>query len=813
MNWLIGDLKYALRGMARRPGFTLIAVFSLALGIGANTTIFTLLNGILLRSIAVENPSTLAVVYGTDARSPGALFVSYPNYKDLRDHNSVFAHLSSYVAIPVSLNGMGDPRHLMAHLVSGDYFQTLGVHPVLGRGFLPEEDVTLGAYPVAVISYGLWNRLFASDPHVTSRTLTISGRPFRIVGVAPESFGGVNELYAADLWIPMAMYPQVFPAPALVNNRRSSQFSVVGRLKPGVTMAQAQGSMQSLAAELAKQYPRENAGRSITLAPIAEATLSPKDREDYSRTGSILLVISGIVLLIACANVANLLLARAAGREKEITVRIAVGASRWDLMRQLLVESVTLSIAGGAVGLLVAQCARSLLWPMRPPALKYAAFHFDLDLSVLAYTFGIALLTGVVFGLFPAFGSSRVDLASSLKERSGASQAYGGRWPPRAILVMLQIAFSLVALLGAALFLRSMQAGMRIDPGFDVARLGVISFNLTDQGYDSGRGREYYRRLFERIPMVPYVESLALGKDSPFAVSGSRVVLLAGQENVAGAGRSTLTTVTSPGYFQTMRIPLIQGRDFAASDVAGGPRVALVNEVAAKYFWPGQDPIGKVIQFSGEFLPVEIVGIARPASYVTPGEAPRAMVYLSTQQYYFPYGNVYIRTTHDVPSVLREVEREMRAIDPNLYLDSETVETSMRRTLWRQSLSAALLSAFGGIALLLSSIGIYGVMSYSVSLRVREIGVRMALGADPSAVRGMLLREGARLVGVGVFVGLAAAFASSRILQNLLVGVGTRDLTAFVVTPCVLAVVAMAACWIPTRRATRIDPAVALRSE
>jgi predicted permease len=814
MSWLWGDLKYAFRGMAKRPGFTAAAVLSLALGIGANTTIFSLLNGILLRPLAVANPETLAAVYCTDPRSSGTLPLSYPNYKDLRDRNTVFSSLALYTPAIVSLGSGGESRPLMAHIVSGNYFQTLGVAPVIGRGFLPEEDVTPNARAVAVISYGLWGRLFAFDRGVTSRTMTVSGREFSIVGVAPADFRGINELYGAELWVPMAMYPTVYYAPALVNQRRASFFSVIGRLKPGITLAQANGAMQSLGAELAREYPRENNGRGVEAAPAVEAVLNQKDRAKYSQTGLSLLIMSGIVLLIACGNVASLLLSRAAGRAKEITVRLAIGASRWQLIRQLLVESIALSAVGGVLGLALAPAARAALWPLRPPALRYAAFRFDLDARVLGYAFAIALLTGIIFGLPPAFSASRSDLASDLKERTGAASMPTSKFPPRAVLVMLQLAFSLVALLGAGLFLRSMQAAMKIDPGFDAAHLGAISFNVADQGYGEARGREYRQRILERASAVPGVQAASLAKDLPFTLGGSRTVLLQGQDNaLSGQGRMTLTSVTYPGYFDALRIPVLSGRDFSLADSPQSPRVAIVNETAARHFWPGEQAVGKVVEFAGENLPVQIVGVVRTAAYRMPGEEPQAMIYLSAQQYYFPYAVLYIRAARDTAGTLSAVQREIHSVDPNLYLDPETAETAMRKTLWEQSLSATLLSAFGGMALLLSAIGIYGVMSFGIRLRVREIGVRMALGAQEGHVQRMLVREGARLIVIGAGLGVAAAFMMSRMLESMLIGVSARDLTAFVAAPCILAAVALVACWIPAYRATRIDPAAALRTE
>jgi predicted permease len=810
----LGDLIYALRGLAKHRGFTFVAVISLALGIGANTTIFTLLNAILLRPLPLDNPATLAAVYTADSRSPGYLACSYLNYKDYRDRNSVFSALALYAPITVNLTGQGDPRLLMAHIVTGNYFSALGVQPVLGRGFLPEEDVTPNANAVTVISYGLWNRLFAADRHVTSRSFVIDGRAFSIIGVAPPGFQGINQLYGADLWVPMMMYPQVFPSVPWINQRRASVFSVVGRLKPGVGMPEAEGAMQSIAAELARQYPRDNNGRSVKLAPISEAALSHKDRDVYNRTGSILLAISGLVLLIACANVASLQLVRAAARTKEITVRLALGASRWQLIRQLLVESVILSVGGGALGLLLAQGAGSVLWSMRPPAFKYATFRFDLDPRVLGYTFGIALLTGILFGLIPAFRATRADLATDLKERTTQPSSAGGKWGPRSILVMSQLAFSLIALIGAGLFVRSVINANQVDPGFDAAHLGIITFNVANQGYNEARGRDYQRRILDLAAAVPGVEAVSLSKDPPFTVTGSRTVLLQGQDNTSsGVGRLTLTSVTWPGYFQAIRIPILHGRDFNLQDAKSSPKVAIVNEAAATHFWPGQEAIGQVIEFGGENLPVQVVGVVRNANYQVIGELPQAMIYLAIPQYYFGYSVLYIRTARDTATVLANVRREAQTIDPNLFLDPETVRTTIQKTLWAQSLSATLLCVFGGLALLLATIGIYGVVSYSVKMRARELGVRMALGATPSGLQNMIMREGVRLVVLGITAGAIVSLVVSRWLESMLLMVSARDAQTFVVVPAILAVAAILACWIPARRATRIDPALALRDE
>ena len=803
----------ALRGLTKNRGFALAAVLSLALGIGANTTIFTLLNAIFLRPLPVRDPARLAAVFTTDPRIPGQLLCSYPNYQDYRDHNTVFSSLLLYSALTVNLTGRGDPQLLMGQLVSANYFTTLGVNPVVGRGFLPEEELP-GATPVAVISHAVWMRLFDGRPDVTRRTIEISGHPYGIIGVAPAGFQGLSQLSGADVFLPFSAYPRVYPNPGMVAQRRALIFAAVGRLKPGVGVRQAEAALQGLAQELERQYPRENQGRRVSLTTVGEAALSARTRPVISQAGAVLMTISALVLLIACANVANLLLARATGRHKEIAIRLAMGASRGRLIRQLLTESVVLAMAGGGVGLVLAGWARDLLWAMRPPMFNHAGFRLVLDSQVLLFTAGISLATGVLFGLAPAFRATRTDLATDLKERAGAPAGFHRVWRPRAVLVMAQVAFSLVALIGAGLFTRSLQSAGQIDPGFDAAHLGIVAYNVTDQAYNEGRGREYHQRALEKAASVHGVVSAALARDVPFHVVSSRTVLLPGEENAAaGQGRSTLTSVVSPGYFQTMGIALLRGRDFRIADTKTTPRVVIINETAAAAYWPGQDPIGQHISFAGEGLPVEVIGIVKTANYQAIAEPPQPMVYLSLMQYYFPTAVLYVRTAGNPDAVVGAVRREVQTLDRNLLLQVESLETSIRELLWAQRLSAWLLAVFGALALLLATIGIYGVISYSVRQRTREIGVRLALGATVGDVRRMILREGVRLVAIGVAAGGAVSLAAAGSVGSMLFIKNPRDVLTFTLVPAVLAVVGVVACWIPAIRATRIDPSVALRDE
>jgi predicted permease len=813
MTGFLDDLRYGLRGLTKNRGFALAAVLSLALGIGANTTIFTLLNAIFLRPLPVLDPSHLAAVYTTDPGIPGMLLCSYPNYQDYRDHNTVFSSLLLYSAVTVNLTGRGDPQLLMGQLVSANYFSTLGVSPVVGRGFRPEEKLP-GASPVAVISHGLWMRLFEGSQDVTRRTIEISGHPYNIIGVAPDGFQGLSQMSGADIFLPFSAYAQVYPSPGMVMQRRSLIFAAVGRLKPGVGLRQAESSLQSLAQELERQYPRENRGRRVSLTSVSEAALNARTRPVVSQAGAVLMTISALVLLIACANVANLLLARATGRRKEIAIRLAMGARRGRLIRQLLTESVVLAIAGGACGLVLAGWARDLLWAMRPPMFNYAGFRLVLDSQVLLFTLGISLATGVIFGLAPAFRATRTDLATDLKERASAPAGFHRLWHPRGVLVMAQVGFSLVALIGAGLFARSLRNAGQIDPGFDAAHLGIVAYNVTDQSYNEGRGREYHQRAVEKASAVHGVVSAALARDAPFHVSFTRTVLLRGQENnAAGQGRSTLTCVVSPGYFQTMGIALLGGRDFRAGDTKTTPRVVIVNETAAAAYWPAQDPIGQHISFAGEGLPVEVIGIVKTANYTAIAESPQPLVYLSLVQYYFPTAVLYVRTVGDPAAVMGAVRREVQGLDGNLLLQAESLETSIRELLWAQRLSAGLLAVFGVLALLLATIGIYGVISFSVRQRGREIGVRLAMGATVNDIHRMILWEGMRLVAIGVVAGGAVSLAAAGSVGSMLFLKNPRDVLTFTMVPAILAAVGVIACWIPAIRATNIDPSAALRDE
>lgn len=810
MTGLYEDLRYGFRAIAKNRRFTAVCVLSLALGIGANTTIFTLVNAILLRPLPVLDPAHLVAVYTLDLHNTGFWGCSYPNYKDYRDRNQVFSSLLLYSAVGMNLTGGSEPRLVMGQLTTANYFPALGVNLALGRGFLPEEDTAAGATPVAVISNRFWRQEYGGDPAVLSRTVSLNGRPYHVVGVAPAGFDGLNTLTATDIWVPMAMYQDLHPTPGLVNLRRFPGFWAVGRLKPGVSLPQAQTAMQTITQDLESQYPQDNQGRRVLLTTVTDAAIPPTNRSEIEHAGTVLVVVSAVVLIIACGNLANLLLARAAARTKEITVRLALGSSRWRLVRQLLIESVLMAVLGGAAGLLFALWARDLLWSLRPPIFNHAAVRMELNRTVLAYNFVVSVFVGLIFGIVPAIRATRTDLATDLKERSGQAAHIGGLWSPRSVLVMAQVAFSVVALVGAGLFVRSLVNATRFDPGFDSAHLGIVAFNVVDHGYNEAQGRDFQLRVLERARTIPGVTAATLSNDWPFHVSLSRTMSVEGRD---GPGQIILSEFVWPGFLQGVGIPLERGRDFTDQDNRAAPRVAIVNQAAANAYWPGEDPVGKRVRFHGETTTAEVIGVARTANYRAIGEKPLPFVYLSMMQYYFPTAVLSIRTAGDPGPVLTTVRREVQSLDRGLLLQAETVNSTIAQLLWAQRLSANLLAVFGALALLLAAIGIYGVISYLVAHRVREFGIRMALGATAADVQLMLLREGVRLVAIGVAVGMAIALIGSRAVESMLFVGNSHDAFTFVLVPAILTLVAIVACWIPALRATRIDPMVALRDE
>ena len=813
METLRQDVRYAIRMILKSPVLSGLAILSLGLGVGANTTIFSVTNALLLQSVPVAEPSRLLAVYTTDKKNPGFGPLSHLNWKDYARDGEVFEGVLGYDWTPMSLNTGGEPQVLFGQLVSGNYFDLLGVRAAVGRTFGPHENEVPGRDPVVVLSHAFWTRRFGGDPKAVGQTLNLNGAAYTIVGVAPANYTGLDVGVRSEVWVPMAMNKQVKTGINWYEERRGLFIFTVGRLKPGVTAAQAQARLAVIAQRLENEYPNDNKGRSVTVVPLERATVNPNARNGVVTVTVLLMTIVGLVLLIACANVSNLLLGRALHRRREIAVRLAIGASRRRLIRQFLTESVALALPAAALGILIAYWARGGLLALLPPLPQLAiALDLDLDWRVLAFTMAVGVGAGILFGLVPALQASRPDVVDALKDTDRTGGTARRRFGIRDVLVVGQVALSLVALVGAGLFLRSLEATRRTDPGFESKNLLSVSFDLGLQGYNEAKGDAFLRQMRERVSTLPGVAAVSYAAGGPLAGTVFRSVFLeGGNEN----DRTLIQVNTvAPGYFDAMRIPIVRGRPITEDDKAGGPKVAVINETMAKKFWPGGDAIGKRFHFFGQNEPwAEIVGVARDAKYTFLGEDPQSYIYEAHAQRYSGAQTLIVRTTGNPAPLLVPVERELKTLDPDVPLTAlATVGKTLNDGLWAPRAGASLLGLFGLLALILAAVGIYSVMSYSVTQRQREIGIRMALGARRQDVLRMMLGRGMRVVAVGLGVGLLISFALARLAATLLVGISPWDATSFAGAAAVLAAVAMAANFFPTRRAAGIDPTVALRS-
>jgi len=823
MESLRQDIRYGIRQLAKARGFSLVAILTLALGIGANTSIFTVVNTVLLNPLPVKDPSHLMGIFTTDQHNRGGLNtflpISQPNAADVAERSRSFSGVTRFTFSGVSMTIDGRPQAFAAQLVAGNFFDLLGVQAAMGRTFRPDEDKP-GAPGVVVLSYGIWQRYFASNPNVVGKDVLLNGQGFSIIGVAPRGFQGTAVLGGPDMWVTTAVHDQVLTGVAkdLYADRRFLNFFAVGRLKPGVTVDQARAELNNVGSQLEQDFPAPNKGRSFTVVPLLESTLNPNLQGDAERAGALMMGVVGLVLLIACANISNLLLARAAGRTREISIRLAIGASRSRIITQLLTESILLAIAGGSVGLGVALVARNLLWSFRPPFMQQTTnFELKLDSHVFLFTLLVSIATGVIFGLIPALQSSRPNLVTELKERTGSETFSGRRFTLRSAFVTLQFALSLVALVGAGLFLVSLRNAQKIHPGFDIHNLGMLTFDLGSLNYDAARVREFQRRAVESVQSVAGVKAVTLSTNVPLFANAAiaRSVFPEGEEGTSTRnGILTQTDNIAPDYFQTMGIPILHGRQFDRSDREDSPKVAVINETAARRFWPNQDPIGKRFKFFGEPYVVQVVGIARDAKYGTLGEEPTPYMYLPIIQTPSPALTLFFRSSGDTNTVLPSARERVQALDRNLPLTSVwPIGEVISQALWGAEFAAALLSIFAMLAMVLAAIGVYGVVAYSVGQRVREIGIRMALGARREDILSMIVRQSSVSLLMGLGVGFIAAFALARMIKTLLYEVKPGSPVPFALLPMLLAIVGLIATYIPARRATRVNPIVALRQE
>lgn len=825
MGTLWQDFRYGLRMLARNRGFAAVAILSLGLGIGANTTIFTVVNAVLLNPLPVKDASRLVELDTVDSKTetgtPNAakIGMSYPNFRDYRDKSTAFSGLSVYAFTTFTLSGDGTPKQFPGQLVSANYFDVLGVKPAIGRTFYPDEDKKPGADNIAVLSYALWAKEFGSNPGVIGKTLTLNSFAYTVIGVAARNFKGTFNLLPPDeIWVPVSMYKQATSGEFATDfdDRRALFALVFGRLKPGVNTGQAEASLKPLASSLEKEYPVDNGGRSIALTLLSDtATGGANGHDQFALAGMLIMGVVGLVLLIACVNLANLLLAQAAKRDREMSLRAALGASGSRLLRQMLTESLTLSLLGGAAGLIVAYWGRSVLASFQPPFLQAGTVNLSFDARVLLFTLGISVLTGILFGIVPALKVARIDLAETLKAGGRGSSLGFLRNRFRSLLIVGELALALIALVGAGLFIRSMQQAQKLSPGFESQKLFVFNFDVGAQRYDQNRGEQFYRDAIERAQAVSGVARATVASNAPFGGGFARTVFPEGEPQIPGH-RGMLITVdaVTPGFFDTLRIPMLSGRDFSDVDQAKTLPVAVINLAMAKHYWPGQDAIGKRFSFFGDPKLMQVVGLVANTTQNAIGEVPQAEVYLPLAQYYVPQATLQVRTANDPRTVLASVREQVQNLDKNLAITNVfTIRELLDQGLWAPRMAAALLSVFGLVALVLAAIGIYGVMAYSIAQRTREVGIRMALGAQPGDILKLVIGQGMLLAGTGVVVGLIAAFGVARLFASLLFGVRPTDPLTFLAVAAVMSLSALAACYFPARRAMRVDPIVALRYE
>ncbi|HET6647328.1 MAG TPA: ABC transporter permease [Pyrinomonadaceae bacterium] len=814
------DLRYGIRMLAKSPGTTIVAVLALALGIGANAAIFSAVSAFTSRTLPAPNPDQLVRPFETTENRGKTDSFSYPDFVDYRDQNTVFQGLLAEDLAQAAISTQNQNDVIWGQVVSGNYFDVLGVQPILGRGFAPEEDKTPGSHPVVVISHGLWQRRLAGDVNIVGKTLQMNGRAYTVIGVAPEIFKGTKFGLSLEFWTPMMMAEEFWRSPGLLKERGSHWMNVIGRLKPGVTREQASAEMSTIAKRMNQTYPTERAGNTGVFVETEVDGRWDEAAPIMKTGGAIAMAIVGFILLIACANVANLLLARAAARRKEIGVRLALGASRARLIRQLLTESLLLALLGGGFGLLLGYWITGLMQGF-VPVLPYNIVDnfFAMDRQALIFTMIVSLVTGLIFGLAPAWHASNPDIVPVLKGDSNAGAAgKRRRLTLRNSLVVVQVALSLVVLVCGGLFIKSFRNAQKMDPGFNPGGVLAVSVNPELVGYDEEQTRNFFNQIVERTGALPGVQTASVSRLLPLddSSTSSGPILKEGETLPPGTpGRTILNNVISPGYFKTLQIPILAGRDFDDRDRKGAPRVVIVNERMAQMLWPGETAVGKHIYVGSQSRDAfEVVGVVKTGKYRALAEDPRAYYYYPMAQRGGGRMTLLMRTAGDPSSLVSSVRNEVQAIDRRIPLFSiKTMNQHMTWALWAPNMAATLALAFGVVALMLSAVGLYSVMAYIVSQRTREVGIRMALGAKRGDVLKLITGEGMKMAAIGVVIGFAISLALARVLSSVLIGVGTYDVTTFILVPLLLGVVAFLACLIPARRATKVNPLVALRYE
>jgi predicted permease len=812
----MNDVKYAIRRLLKTPGFTAVAVLSLALGIGANTAMFSIVNAVLIRAVPSLDRHELVEVYSSSSDGLQYATSSHADYLDLRAENEVFTNVVGTRTFIARLDIDGAPKVAFGELISWDYFQTLGVPMVLGRSFVEEEDRTPDTHAVAILGHRTWTQDFGADREMLGRSVHLNGRPYTVVGVAPEAFTGSMGVLVSSFFVPLMM-SDVLMGSAQLERRQSRNLFLKARLLPGVTAEQANAALRALSTSLEERYPESNRNRYMSVVPSADVSIHPSVDRILTPVAALLLAVVGVVLLIACANLASVLLARAEDRRREIAVRLALGAGRRRLVGQLLVETMLLAIMGGLAGLVLAHWTVGLMMALKPPLPVPVDVAISLDRTVLFFTVGVSLVAGLAFGLVPALQATNPDIAPTLKNEgigSGSRRAID----LRGALVVTQVAFSFVLLIGAGLFVRSLQSARTIDPGFDIGPGAVVWPMPELSGLETpGEVRAFYDEYVARLQANPSVTGVALADRLPLgSVAQTGGYVLPGVPSQTPDGDHDIdNTNVNAGYFSALGIEIVEGRAFTEADEEGEP-VVIVSEAFVDRYYPGEEMVDRTIQTSGSGRDLRIIGVAADTKVRTLGEAPRPYVYQLQGQFGVATSmQVVVKgrgTSEQLVAIAREVLDE---VSPGMVLFEEikTMDEHLALLLFPPRIAAVLLTVFGGLALVLAGIGIYGVVSYAVAKRTRELGIRMSLGATARDVVTMAVGGGMRLVAVGGIVGILLAGAVTWSVSSYLFGISARDIVTFVTIPALLSIVALVAAWIPARRASHVDPVRALRSE
>jgi macrolide transport system ATP-binding/permease protein len=809
---VLQDLRWGARLLVKEPLVNACVVLSLALGIGLNTAVFSFIDSFFLRPLpAVQDQERLVLVYAEDRGNSDRQLISFPNYLDIRAGSTAFSELAGSQMLQVGLAfARGDAEQVTGEMVTGNFFESLGIKPVLGRFFLPEEDKTPGAHPVVVLSYQLWSQRFASDPAIIGQQVLLNRHAFTIVGVAPKEFRGAHLFGSPQFWVPTMMYQSVFMAPELFNLREGRILELVGRLKEGVTIGSASAELATIAARLREEYPESNERQSLKTMALTESLIPAARKSVILKSSVVLSLAMAILLLISCANIANLLLSRAISRSKEISVRLALGATKRRLARQLLTESLLLSFLGGAAGVLVAIWVGNLFALVRPTYLS--SLELAISARVLGFTLCVSLVVGLLSGLAPVLQASRSDLASALRERE-RSGAWLGRVNLSRWLVAAQAALCCVALTFAGLFLSSVRAAYDIDPGFITDHLAMASFDVRAEGYDENRGRSFQEQLLARVRALPGVESAELGENR--LLGGFRMFRSVRPEiDIGGEEFQVGSSIVGPEYFSTTGIPILEGRVFSESDRTDTPAVIIVNQALANHLWPHRSPLGERLRLDAESLEVEVVGVARNTKFLTLGEPDRMFIYLPLAQRYSPRATVHVRTSGRPAAILNSIRYEVRELDRALPLaDVQTISAAIARSLWFPRMGAMLFFLLGVVTLLLAAVGVYGVAAYSLAQKSFEIGVRMALGATRSDIVIWSLRKGMSVIVIGAALGWLMTSFSGMWLSSLVYDTDPLGSLVLPASVMLLISVGLVANMIPVIRMVRLNPLAVLRRE